>query len=390
MEKPIVILGGGFAGIEAAIKSKQYGYDVVVVSDRDYLFIYPVSIWIPVKKKNFNDVSIPLEKLAKKHGFELVIDQVKKIDHENNKVILGNSELEYSYLFIALGMSKITAPGQEHTHSICGHPEESITIRDILDKLVKQGKGNISVGFGGNPKDPTATAVRGGPAFELLFNISHYLKKKGIRKNFRLNFFAPMAEPGKRMGEKPLKKLGLFFEHYKVSTYVGKKIKRFEEDKVVFEDDSSIESDLTIFIPGGKGHPLFEESGLPVNAAGFIRINELTRVEGHPNIYAIGDAAAILGHPWAAKQGHIAEVMAKTAAFNVHQEISFKGKRKSYWEHLNIICMMDSGDGAAYIKRERSRETIIPLPIIGHWLKKGWGFYYKNSKLKRMPRIPGM
>lgn len=153
MEKPIVILGGGFAGIEAAIKSKQYGYDVVVVSDRDYLFIYPVSIWIPVKKKNFNDVSIPLEKLAKKHGFELVIDQVKKIDHENNKVILGNSELEYSYLFIALGMSKITAPGQEHTHSICGHPEESITIRDILDKLVKQGKGNISVGFGGNPKD---------------------------------------------------------------------------------------------------------------------------------------------------------------------------------------------------------------------------------------------
>lgn len=119
-------------------------------------------------------------------------------------------------------------------------------------------------------------------------------------------------------------------------------------------------------------------------------INELTRVEGHPNIYAIGDAAAILGHPWAAKQGHIAEVMAKTAAFNVHQEISFKGKRKSYWEHLNIICMMDSGDGAAYIKRERSRETIIPLPIIGHWLKKGWGFYYKNSKLKRMPRIPGM
>jgi sulfide:quinone oxidoreductase len=33
---------------------------------------------------------------------------------------------------------------------------------------------------------------------------------------------------------------------------------------------------------------------------------------------------------------------------------------------------------------------MIPLPLVGHWLKKGWGAYYKLSKKGLVPRIPGM
>ncbi len=50
---------------------------------------------------------------------------------------------------------------------------------------------------------------------------------------------------------------------------------------------------------------------------------------------------------------------------------------------------MDSGDGAALVSRTVNKDSILMLPIIGHWLKKAWGFYYRNSKLKRVPRIPG-
>ena len=389
--KKIIVLGGGFAGVEAAIKLRKYKYDVTLVSERSYLFIYPISIWIPVKKKTFDDVSLDLALLSKKHGFKLIIDKVEKIEAKNNKVFLSNDTLNYDYLVVALGMHKLKAQGIEHTHSICGHPEEAVTIADLLDKLVKRGHGKIAIGFGGNPKDPTATAVRGGPAFELLFNFSHYIKQKGLRDKFEINFFAPMKEPGKRMGDKPFKKMDLFFNRYRIKTYVGKKIKAFEEQAVVFEDDSRLESDLTIFIAAGQGHKVIVESDIPVNEAGFIKINELCRVQNNRNIYAIGDIASISGGPkWVAKQGHIAEVMADAAAYNINNEIKGIGKRKSYWEHLNIICVMDSGDGAAFIKRTKDSETIIPLPIVGHWMKKGWGFYYKNSKLGRMPRIPGM
>ena len=390
MTKKILILGGGFAGLEAAIQMRKKKYEVTLVSDRDYFFIYPISIWIPTHKKKFDDVKIDLSELSKKHGFKLVQDKAISLDTDNNKVVLENTTLNYDYLIIALGMHKVKAQGMEHTLSICGKPEEALSIRDRLDELVARGEGKIAIGFGGNPKDPTATAVRGGPAFELLFNFSHHLKQKGIRDKFEINFFAPMKEPGRRMGEKPYKKMDIFFNRYKINTYVGKKISRFEKDAVVFEDNTKLESDLTIYIAAGDGHSFVKNSNLPTNEAGFIRINELCRVQSHRNIYAIGDIAAIVGPDWAAKQGHIAEVMANAAAFNIHNEIRSNGKRKSYWEHLNIVCVMDSGDGAALIKRTRTSEFIIPLPIIGHWMKKGWGWYFKKSKMKQFPRIPGM
>ena len=388
--KKFIVLGGGFAGVEAAIKLRKYGYKVTLVSDRDYLFVYPISIWVPTKKISFEDAQIKLSALQQKHGFDVIVDEVTKIDAENNRVILSKETLAYDYLFIALGMHKVKTKGLEFTHSICGHPEEAITIQVELEKLVQRGHGKIAIGFGGNPIDPTATAVRGGPAFELLFNFSHYLKKKGLRDKFEITFFAPMKEPGKRMGDKAMGKMDIFFKHYHIEKQVGKKIKEFEENAVVFADGNRIESDLIIYISGGDGHKVIKESKLPLNAAGFIKINELCRVEGHRNIYAIGDIAEITGHDWAAKQGHIAEVMADVSTYNVHNELIGKGKRKSYWEKLHIVCVMDSGDGAAFVVRNHKRDFILPLPIVGHWLKKGWGFYYKNSKLKRMPRIPGM
>ncbi len=388
--KKFVVLGGGFAGVEAAIRLRKYGYKVTLVSDRDYLFVYPISIWVPTKKISFEDVQIKLSDLQKKHGFNVIVDSVTKMDVDNNTVTLSKETLTYDYLFIAMGMHKVKTKGLEFTHSICGHPEEAVTIQEELEKLVRRGDGKIAIGFGGNPIDPTATAVRGGPAFELLFNISHYIKQKGLRDKFEITFFAPMKEPGKRMGEKAYKKMDSFFQHYHVQKQVGKKIKAFEKDAVVFEDQSKLESDLIIYISGGDGHKIIKESKLPLNAAGFIKINELCRVEGHRNIYAIGDIAEISGHDWAAKQGHIAEVMADVSTYNVHNELIGKGKRKSYWEKLHIVCVMDSGDGAAFVVRNHKRDFILPLPIIGHWLKKGWGFYYKNSKLKKLPRIPGM
>ncbi|MDO9274994.1 MAG: FAD-dependent oxidoreductase [Lutibacter sp.] len=239
----ILVLGGGFAGVEAAIRLRKYGYEVTLISDRDYMFIYPISIWIPVSEISFEDTKLNLFELQKKHGFNLLIEKITKIDKENQQIITDKSIHPYDYLFIALGMSKVYIKGMEHTHSICGKPLEALTIKDELEKLIAKGSGNINIGFGGNPKDPTSTTVRGGPAFELLFNISNHLNKKGIRDNFKLTFFAPMAEPGKRMGDKAFKSMDVFFERYHVNTHFGKKIKEFTQDAIIFADESQLKSD---------------------------------------------------------------------------------------------------------------------------------------------------
>lgn len=386
----VLVLGGGFAGVESAIQLRKLGHQVTLVSNRDYLFVYPISIWIPVKKKTSDQVKISLSTLSKKHGFSLVIDQVEQIISSENIVKLSSSEIQYQYLVVAIGMSKMKMKGLEHTHSICGQPDEADIIKVELDKLVQQGKGSIAIGFGGNPKDPTATAVRGGPAFEMLFNFSHYLKKLKLRDQFDLHFFAPMAEPGRKMGEKAYQKLDSFFEHYQIQVHKGKKITRFDKSEIHFEDDSVLKSDLIIFIPGGSGHPVLDHSDLPLSEAGFIRTNQECQVEGIANVFAIGDVATLIGPSWAAKQGHLAEVMGKVAAKNIHHSFHGKKDRETYTKHLNIICVMDSGDGAAFVMRDKKSEMMLPLPIVGHWMKQFWGFYYRQSKLKNFPRLPGM
>ena len=55
--KNVLILGGGFAGIQTAIElQKSKKFEVTLVSDRDFLYIYPISIWIPVRHVEFEDV----------------------------------------------------------------------------------------------------------------------------------------------------------------------------------------------------------------------------------------------------------------------------------------------------------------------------------------------
>ncbi len=386
----LLILGGGFAGLEAAIIASKHGLDVTLVSNRDYMFIYPISIWIPVNKISFDDTKLNLEKLSRIHGFRFLPGEVEYINSQGNEVTISGNSVGYDYLIIAMGMGKTKTQGSNFTHSICGNPNEALVIREKLDKLVELEKGTIAIGFGGNPLDPTATAVRGGPAFEILFNISHYLKKIGLRKNYKLIFFSPMAEPGRKMGEKPYSKLDGFFKHYGVEKVVGKKISKFGDREINFVDGDKILADLIIYIEAGSGNDLVIKSGLPVNEAGFVITDPGCKVKNIGNVYAIGDVAALEGPNWAAKQGHIAEVMAQTAVHNILNDIGKKTTRREYKEHLSIICVMDSGDGAAFINRTHKSESFVSLPIIGHWLKKGWGFYFKNSKLKRFPRIPGM
>lgn len=388
MKKRVLILGGGFAGIESAIFLDKSIFDVTLVSDRNYFFIYPISIWIPTGEISFKDVTLPLDALGKKHGFEVVQDKVSRIEAKNSKVYLSDEVVSYDYLIVALGQGKMQLPGLEYSLSTCGLPEESIKMQASFDELIKKGKGTIAFGFGGNPKD--TSAVRGGPAFELIFNFIHKLKKLNLYDQFEIIFYAPMKEPGKRMGGNGVKMLDKFFDKVGVKKKIGVPIKSFSKGLITFKDDSSIQCDLNIFIPGGSGHPVLTASDIPLTEAGYIKADEYNRVDGFQNVYAVGDVAALLGPAWAAKQGHIAEIMSRNAATNLKAIETGRGKLRSYIKHLNILCVMDMGNGAAFTYRKGDKDFIIPLPIVGHWIKIAWGKYFKKTKMKSIPRIPGM
>ncbi|HEX9022582.1 MAG TPA: FAD-dependent oxidoreductase [Geobacteraceae bacterium] len=395
--KKVLILGGGIAGVEAAIsltKKVRNGrqlFDVTVVSDRDYLYVYPISIWVPTGGKSFEDVCIPLAALAAAHGFKVVRETVRTVAAAERQIVTDRGSHRYDYLIIALGAGKLKPKGSEHTLSICGNPSEALRLKERLDTLLAAGGGRIAVGFGGNPLD--SSAVRGGPAFEFLFNVEALLRRRGIRERFELTFFAPMASPGARMGEKAVSAMQSFFGRLGVKTAFGRKIAEFVPDGVVLEDGERIHADLTMFIPAGNGHEVLKSSGLPLNEAGFVRIDnhcEVPLPSGEKTaVYAVGDAAALEGPDWRAKQGHIAEVMARCAADNI-SAAEIGGEKRGYREHVNILCLMDMGNGGALVYRDDRRAVMLPLPVVGHWLKAGWGAYYRLSKLNRIPRLPFM
>jgi sulfide:quinone oxidoreductase len=261
-------------------------------------------------------------------------------------------------------------------------------LRLALDALIARGEGRIAMGFGGNPKDPSA--VRGGPVFELMFNVDTRLRRLGLREKFTLTFFAPMASPGARMGEKAVGAIQEMFGKLGIGMRFGKKIGGFDAGGVTLEDGSRVDADLTVFVPGGEGLPVVKVSDLPRNEAGFVTIDQGCAVTGLTGVWAVGDAAALEGPDWRAKQGHVAEVMARTAVENLAALDAGRSASARYGEHLNILCLMDMGNGAAWVYRDHEKARMVPLPFVGHWLKKGWGAYYKLSKQGRVPRLPGM
>jgi len=390
LKKRVLVLGGGIGGTEAAIALKKYGFYVKLITDRDFLYIYPLSIWLPTKEAKLPDVSVPIEKVAKGHKFQYEVAKVASV--EEDEVVLENGKrfkkgVDFDYLVIALGQDKLKPKGIEYTYSICASPEETIKYSLALEQIINKGSGKLAFGFGGNPK--AKEAIRGGPVFEVLFNIDTFLRKKGIRDKFELTFFAPMEKPGARLGEKALKMLDYMFNKRNIKKVTGKKIKEFVFDGIVLEDGIKIQSDLTLFTPAGDGHPVIKQSKtIPKTEAGFIKILPTNQVEGIEHIYAIGDSASIEGPQWRAKQGHLAEVMAHNTAFNIAlKEGLEKGKPKEYLDHINILCLMDTGDGGALAYRDDKKAVLIPMPILGHIGKKLWGVYYKLYKTGKIPKI---
>ena len=386
--KKVLVLGGGFAGLEAAIHLSKGGLDVTLVSNRPYLYIYPTSIWVVTGEREQSQVTLGLADVARRHAFRFLEGAVEAVNGARRTAVVGGQAIAADHLVLAMGGVPLRPRGVEHTHAIGGDPENAVRARAALEALLQRGSGRIAMGFGGNPKD--SSSVRGGPVFELMFNVDALLRRRGLRDRFELIFFAPMASPGERMGSRAAAAIREMLGKLGVGMRFGTRIAGFEPGAVLFEDGSRLEGDLTVFVPAGKGHPVLEASGLPLNDAGFVAADEGCAVPGFPGVWAVGDSAALRGPEWRAKQGHLAEVMARVAARNLLAGEAGRSERESYLPHVGITCLMDMGRDAAYVHRDDAVERMVPLPVVGHWLKKGWGAYFKASKRRQVPRLPGM
>ncbi|MDG6773165.1 FAD-dependent oxidoreductase [Thiomicrorhabdus sp. ZW0627] len=370
----ITILGSGFAALTAIKHARKHAPNAIitVIAPSEEFIYLPSLIWIPSGLRKASDLRINLHNFFNRTKVVFIEARVENVINGGRTVVTDQGEVENDGLIIATGgrfIKKLT--GIEHAITPCEGIPAAEKIKQRLDGMFN---GTIAIGFGGNPKEPSA--MRGGPMFEFLFGIDNLLREQGRRHNFKLVFFNPAPEPGKRLGPKVPEHLVKMMEKRGIETHLGHKMVGFEKNLVKTED-GEFHADLILFMPGMTGPAWLPDSDLPKSEGGMIRADLQAKVEGYDNVYVAGDAGSFPGPDWQAKQAHAADIQAKVAAGNLIKSL----KGQSDFEDIKheLICIVDTLKHGILIKRTEKGTTLLPPCRLMHYAKRFFEWLYLSQ-----------
>lgn len=364
MAHKITIIGAGFAALTAikTIRKRDKNSEITLIAPKAEFIYLPSLIWIPSGKRTADDLRIKLEPFFNKHQVSFFEGSVTAILDGGRTVVTDNGNVSNDALLIASGGRFIKKlPGIEHAITICEGIEAAEKMRD---KIKAMDGGTITLGFGGNPKEPSA--MRGGPMFELLFGLDTQLRQEGRRDKFNITFFSPAEKPGARLGESAVKGILSEIKKRNINTHLGHKMKGFEENKVITEG-GEIDTDLIIFMPGMTGPSFAADTEMPLSPGGLIQSDMHCQVEGFKHVFIAGDAGSFPGPDWKPKQAHMADLQAVAAANNLLD--SLDGKAATHTFRYELACIIDSNNKGTLAFRNEKRTLVIPPCRLLHYAK---------------------
>jgi len=288
----ITILGSGFAALTAIKQTRKAApnAEITVIAPSENFVYLPSLIWVPSGMRSGDDLRINLHNFFNRQKVQFVEAVVENVIDGGRTVVTNQGEFKNDGLIIATGGRFIKKlPGIEHAITPCEGIDAAKRIKERLDGMTG---GTIAIGFGGNPKEPAA--MRGGPMFEFLFGIDNLLRRQGRRDKFKLVFFNPAPQPGKRLGPKVPDNLVKMMAKKGIESHLGHKMVGFEE-KLVKTEGGEFEADLILFMPGMTGPAWLPNSELPKSEGGMIVADMHAKVEGYDNFYVVGDACSFQG-----------------------------------------------------------------------------------------------
>lgn len=367
----ITIIGSGFAALTAVreLRKRNKAARITVIAPKAEFIFLPSLIWIPSGIRKGDDLRIPLDNFFARMAVEHVAAEVTGLKDGGRTVETSCGEVENDALIIASGgrfIKKLL--GIEHAITPCEGIPAAEKIRDRLNEM---DGGTIAIGFGGNPREPSA--MRGGPMFEFLFGIDTLLRQQGRRDKFKLVFFNPAPEPGKRLGPKAVKGLLDTMKKRNIETRLGHKMKGFEAGKVITEG-GEFAADLILFMPGMTGNLWFDNSELPRSEGGLVKADEYCRVPGFDHTYVAGDSGSFPGPEWLPKQAHMADLQATAAAANLLAGLN--GQQAVETFKVELMCIVDSVDKGMFVARTPKRSVVLPATRFAHWMKRIFEWWY--------------
>ncbi len=370
----IVILGAGFAALTAVRQLRKAGCQepITLVAPTPEFHFYPSLIWVPAGLRTEQDLNFSVAHFCQRHDVHFRQASVTGLDPEKQQVFTDIGTLSYDYLIIATGgrfIKKLS--GIEHIYTPC---EGYAPTKAYSNRLATLKGGTLAFGFGSNPKEPSA--MRGGPIFEFLFGIDTLLRQQQRRDQFKLVFFNPAPEPGKRLGAKAVKYLLKEMQQRGIETRLGHKMQGFTENSVLTEG-GEFASDLTLFMPGMTGPAWAENSGLPLSEGGFFKATAQCQVEGFERIFVAGDSGSYPGPDWMPKQAHVADLQACAAVKNLLAVQ--RGEAATHTFKPELVCIVDTLDSGILVYRDPKRAYLLPKLRLFHWLKRAFEWYYLRA-----------
>ncbi|MFS4428122.1 NAD(P)/FAD-dependent oxidoreductase [Chryseobacterium sp. S90] len=314
MKKHILIIGGGFAGINLIKYLKNdKRFRITLVDKNNYHFFPPLIYQVATSFIEASNISYPFRKLFSndKH-VKFHMGSLLKVNPESKTIETDTGNLNYDYLVLALG-TESNFFGMENVKK-CALPmkniEEALYLRNHIlltleeaarNKDIKEAEKlqNIVIAGGG----PTGVELAG-----MLAEMGKYIAQKeypeiklGLSNLYLIDALPTLLSPMSRLAQETayekLKELG-------VKILLNVSVKDYTDNKVILSDGNSIETETLIWTSGVIGK---EIPGLPEESIGKGRrvlVDAYNKVEGITNIYALGDISLMLaeekypkGHP---------------------------------------------------------------------------------------------
>jgi NADH:quinone reductase (non-electrogenic) len=376
----VVIIGGGFGGINLAKSLKKKPFQVVLIDKHNYHLFQPLLYQVATAGLEPSSIAFPIRGIvSRQENFYFRLGEVKKIDPDKNIINTSIGPVHYDYLVIATG-SENNFFGNPHFEAFgigMKSLPEAVRIRNyglrliekvllIKDEEEKKKALNFVITGGG----PTGVELAGALAeFRDHILTKDYPELKKDWMNIYLvegssKLLAAFGEASSTEAYRILHEAG-------VKIYLETRVKDYDGEIVYLDNDEKIPTRSFIWSAGVKASPV---SGLLPDAIeknGRIKVNEYNQVRGYENIFAIGDVAQMIhdphfpkGYPMLAQP---AIQQGKKLAFNL---VRLKDKRA-----LEPFLYKDKGNMAT-IGRNHAIAEIGKMKLKGFIAWFAWMFVH--------------